>query len=245
MLDAVTQHKLFAAITSIARLRRFTEIHVYAVWDFICLLKALQRKLTSQQLLWSPPINPLGCYLVNTLIAEEESDCIEQRYLSHFALYLEAMQQCGADIRPITQFIARIRPQQSLAALLDIHPLPEAAERFVHDTFAILEKAPHAIAASLAFAREQITSNMFSQLLNTLTPPADTGYSLQLFKIYLQRHIELDSGQHSQQSQRLVATLCGADDSKWQEALAVARFSLQSRLQLLDGIYQQIMAVDK
>ncbi len=244
LVDAIAHHKLFRAITSIARLRRFTEIHVYAVWDFICLLKALQRKLTSQHLFWSPPINPLGCYLVNSLVAEEESDCIEHNhYLSHFELYLQAMQQCGADIRGIRQFIANIHPEQSLASLLVSNNLPKPAQGFIQDTFEIIEKESHVIAASLAFAREQITSTMFTQLLNTFEPPEDSSYSLQLFRLYLQRHIELDSGQHSQQSQRLVATLCGSDKCKWDEVLEAAWFSLNSRLQLLDGIYHQVMEI--
>ncbi len=244
LVDAIAHHKLFGAITSIARLRRFTEIHVYAVWDFICLLKALQRKLTSQHLLWSPPVNPLGCYLVNTLVAEEESDCIENNhYLSHFELYLEAMRQCGADTSGIRQFIASIYPEQSLISLLATNNLPKPAQRFIQDTFEIIEKESHAIAASLAFAREQITSNMFTRLLNTIESPKDPSCSLHLFKVYLQRHIELDSSQHSQQSQRLVATLCGSDKCKWDEVLEAAWFSLHSRLQLLDGIYYQVMEI--
>ncbi len=240
LVDGITQHKLFGAINSIARLRRFTEIHVYAVWDFICLLKALQRKLTSQHLFWSPPNNPLSCYLVNTLVAEEESDCIENhRYSSHFELYLQAMQQCGADIHGIRQFIASIHPDQSLASLLAINNLPKPAQRFIQDTFEITEKESHFIAASLAFARELITSSMFTQLLNAIEPLDDSSYSLQLFKLYLKRHIERDSGQ----AQRLITTLCGSDTGNWDEVLEAAWFSLNSRLQLLNGIYREIMEI--
>src|SRR5262249_25275144 len=93
---AITGHPALQSIHAMAHLALFSEIHVFCVWDFMALLKALQRKLTHTQILWLPPRNHLGCHLVNTLLAEEESDhTADGRYLSHFELYLEAMEQCG------------------------------------------------------------------------------------------------------------------------------------------------------
>ncbi|MEI8319475.1 MAG: DUF3050 domain-containing protein, partial [Planctomycetia bacterium] len=39
-------HSIYAMFDSPARLRRFLEHHVFAVWDFQSLLVALQQKLT-------------------------------------------------------------------------------------------------------------------------------------------------------------------------------------------------------
>ena len=104
--NAITRHPTLRSIHAMAHLARFAEIHVFAVWDFMSLLKALQRKLTHTQILWQPPKDHLGCHLVNTLLAEEESDhAADGRYLSHFELYLEAMTQCGADTSGITAFM--------------------------------------------------------------------------------------------------------------------------------------------
>ena len=47
------RHPLPQAITSIADLRLFMEHHVFAVWDFMLLLKSLQQHL-------APPVSP-GC----------------------------------------------------------------------------------------------------------------------------------------------------------------------------------------
>ena len=118
LVTAVNQHSVFTHINSIPRLRRFAEIHVYAVWDFMALLKALQRHLTSTAILWTPPQNHLGCHLVNSLLAEEESDTVfDGRYQSHFELYLQAMHECGANTDPINAFIQHIRHQSMAIAL--------------------------------------------------------------------------------------------------------------------------------
>ncbi len=237
----VCQHPVFVDINSIQQLRRFVEIHVFIVWDFICLLKALQRQLSSTELFWTPPHNHLGCYLVNSLVAEEESDNLgNHRYLSHFELYVQAVQECDANTQAIETFISCIRGQVSLeAAFLQSHvPLP--AQDFVRDTFSVIRKNSHQLAASLAFARENITSGMFSSLLHHLSQEEPT-HSLKCFIQYFQRHIELDSDKHNQQAQLLVIELCGKDKNKWREATETAVFSLQSRLRLLDEIHAQIL----
>ena len=244
---AVTGHPVTQSIHSMANLARFAEVHVFAVWDFMCLLKALQNKLTCTNMVWLPPGDHLGCHLVNALLAEEESDCIaDGRYLSHFELYLEAMEQCGANTSGITAFIQGVKQGVSLAELLIQIDIPLPARQFVQDTFHVIGKAVHEIAASFAYAREHITSGMFANILAPIAAATVTHhYSVGQFIYYFQRHIELDGGKHSTQSKTLVANLCGTDTQKWQEATHVAMFSLQSRLRLLDGIAAYIGVEDK
>jgi len=236
--NAITRHPALRSIHTMAHLARFSEIHVFAVWDFMSLLKALQRKLTHTQILWLPPSDHLGCHLVNTLLAEEESDhTADGRYLSHFELYLEAMRQCGADTSGITAFMQDIQKGMSLPELLMQTYVPSAARQFVQDTFHVIGQNTHEIAASFAYAREHITSGMFANILAPIAKAAVTNdYSVDQFIYYFQRHIELDGDKHSTQSKTLVANLCGADAKKWQEATDTAIFSLKSRLRLLDGI---------
>jgi hypothetical protein len=238
---AIAQHQVFQSIDSIEKLCQFSEIHVFAVWDFMCLLKELQRKLTRSSLFWLPPENHLGCHLVNTLIAEEESDQLgDNYYTSHFELYLSAMQQCGANTDAISTFIHDIRQDLRLDTLLAQPYIPYAAKRFVADTFTVIAREAHAVAASFAFARENITGGMFSAILQHIVP-TEKKYLIDQFVHYFQRHIDLDDGKHSEQSKILVANLCGSDEKKWQEAKDTALFSLNSRLQLLDGIHAYIM----
>src|SRR5258705_507957 len=52
-LEALEHHSLYRELTSLARIRCFLEHHVFAVWDFMSLIKGLQRQLTRVETPWS------------------------------------------------------------------------------------------------------------------------------------------------------------------------------------------------
>src|SRR5690349_11101510 len=84
---------LYDSMQSLPDLRRFMEHHVYAVWDFMSLLKALQRELTCVQVPWVPGARPALRRLINEIVLEEESDVdLQGQSISHFELYVRAME---------------------------------------------------------------------------------------------------------------------------------------------------------
>ena len=58
------------------------------------------------------------------------------------------------------------------------------------------------------------------------------------FKYYIERHIEVDGGHHSQLALEMVAELCGTDEQKWEEASKASLKALQVRSLLWDAIIE-------
>jgi hypothetical protein len=87
---------LYAKVKTIEDLQSFLENHVFAVWDFMSLLKALQSKLTCTTTPWFATANPETRYLINEIVVAEESDLtIDGRRQSHYEMYIEAMKDWG------------------------------------------------------------------------------------------------------------------------------------------------------
>lgn len=238
--QSLLDHPLYLRMQSIDALRVFMQHHVFAVWDFMSLLKALQLQLCSVSVPWLPPINREGCRLVNEIVLAEESDEDGSGgFASHFDLYYQSMQGCGADTRQIDQFLLGLGQGLKIQAALQVSSVPASVRDFVQHTFEVIEGDDLcAIASAFAFGREDLLPDLFRQIVEQLS--ATQGTNLDAFKYYLERHIDLDGDQHGPMAGRLVEFLCGDDPVHWQAAEAAAVGALEARLQLWNGIEQAV-----
>jgi hypothetical protein len=227
----LTTHPLYAAIRTEDQLRRFMQTHVFAVWDFMSLLKALQNKLTCTAVPWVPSAFPESRRFINEIVLGEESDQFEGRAISHFELYLEAMAEAGADTSAIHATLAASDP-------LTTEGIPAAARAFITTTFDIIHQDnTAAMAAAFTFGREDVIPDIFRELVRDLN---QRGSNLGKFVWYLERHIEVDGEDHGPLSLRMVADLCGDDPALWEQAAATAEAAIEARLTLWDGILAAI-----
>jgi hypothetical protein len=215
------------------------EHHVYAVWDFMSLLKALQRAVTCIDVPWIPRGDPAARRFINEIVLDEESDKVSlsgepPAPTSHFDLYLHAMTRVGADTTSIHELLKRVREGQVLGVALTEAPVPDAARRFVRTTMDVVNtNRPHAIAAAFTFGREQAIPAMFLPIVEALDAADDRTDTL---ITYLKRHIEMDGNDHGPLALRLLAGLCGDNPSSWDESTSVAIAALQARKGLWDGV---------
>jgi len=237
----IVEHKAYAQINSMEDLRIFMEQHIYAVWDFMSLLKSLQKNLTCVETPWVPKGDAATRFLINEIVVGEESDVDEDGFrTSHFELYLKAMKQSGADTGVIESFIHTLLQKGDLEDAFKTAEVPESAREFMRFTFkSIYSNKPHVLAAIFTFGREDLIPDMFMSIIEDVHN--DVPEQISTFKYYLERHIEVDGDHHSHLAMQMTALLCGEDELLWQEAEAAVIQALQMRIQLWDGVYDAII----
>ena len=214
------------------------QYHIFAVWDFMSLLKALQNNLTCVAVPWFPTGSADTRFLINEIVVGEESDVDSTGIRkSHFELYLDAMRQCGADTRLIEKFIAVLKATNNFTTAYNSSAAPPEARAFVDFTFEIIRSnKAYLQSAIFTFGREDLIPGMFMSMVNDINKKIPG--SISIFKYYLERHIEVDGGHHSHLALQMTANLCGSNEQYWKEAEDAVIASLQKRIQLWDGAYK-------
>lgn len=235
----VLGHGVYHRLDSLAQVRAFQENHVFAVWDFMSLLKSLQIKLTRVSLPWLPSGPTASRRLINEIVLVEESDELGEGWISHFELYLDGMERTGADTGPVRAFLALLGEGVAVAEAADRARIPRAAADFMAVTWSIIESAPlHCQAAAFAFGREDLIPEMFEQVVRI----PDAEGRLSVFKDYLARHIEVDGEQHTPMAMQMLIDLCGEDQDKWAECAGTVNEALRARVALWDAIEARLPA---
>jgi hypothetical protein len=238
---ALLQHSLYNKIKNIEDLHHFLEGHVYAVWDFMSLLKALQSQLTCTITPWFATKNPETRYLINEIVLAEETDLtLDGRHLSHFEMYLEAMNDCGANTNEIKHFLKGVLDTRNIFVAIKQSHLHTGIKNFLDFTFRVIEEGkPHRIAAAFTFGREDLIPGMFTAILKNFQQNfPDTNLNKLIY--YFERHIELDNDDHGPKALQMVTELCENDPVKWEEVEEIAILALEKRIQLWDAIEEQL-----
>ena len=232
---ALLDHPLPHSLRTPEAVRGFMEAHVFAVWDFMSLLKRLQRDLTGLGHPWTPPARAAHARLINEIVLAEESDEDSLGgHVSHFELYLAAMGQCGASTGAIRTFLAALADGAPPARALDAAGVPAHVAAFVSFTLSLAaEGTTEEVAAAFFHGREDIIPDMFRALLDALDGAQHPSDRL---RYYLSRHIHLDGDAHGPAARVLVESLCAGDPARAARAAAAADASVQARIRLWDGV---------
>ena len=234
-------HPLYKMMKSQEDLQVFMEHHVYAVWDFMSLVKKLQVDLTTTTLPWVPPTMPSAGRLINEIVWGEETDINKDGVpMSHFEMYLESMEQVGASTSAMNHFLSTISESSSIQQHIASAELPNYIKEFLKFTFEVIESnKTHVVAAVFTFGREDLIPDMFIEMIKNIDNDSDLDLSHLIY--YLERHVEVDSGEHGPMALKMIQELCGDDPVKWEEALVASKTALNHRIALWNGIADLIL----
>ncbi len=244
-------HPLYASVRTLDDLRGFMEHHVYSVWDFMSLLKFLQRDVAPAAVPWMPTgdaAETSAQRFINEIVLGEETDdglpdaAGKATFVSHFDLYIGAMEEVGADTRPVRAFLKAVK-KHGIEKALKTAKIPEPSREFMQTTFDFLAtEKTHVVAAAFALGREQVIPGMFRALLADMKISKKTA---PLFHYYLERHIHLDDEFHGPLSLRLLGQLCGDNEHKRRAAAKAGRKAIEARITLWDGVRSVLHASKK
>ena len=243
--DQLKSHSLYSTLSNMDDVAVFMEKHVFAVWDFMSLLKSLQNHLTNVNVPWTPKGDGATARFINEIVMAEESDINELGVpMSHYEMYLDAMAQVGANTSAIGLFVNAIENRDSLETAAKRIDLEIPILEFIQFTMGVVNSnKPHCIASAFTFGREDVIPDMFLEIVSqSQTQDNDKTYGKLLY--YLNRHIELDGDEHGPISLKMVAELCGEEANKWEEVLETAKEALKFRLKLWDHITDTILKLN-
>ena len=230
-------HPIYAEVVSVEDLKRFMEDHVFAVWDFMSLLKRLQQDLTCTKVPWFPADNARAARLINDIVIGEETDVDpDGSYVSHLDLYLRAMADVGASTRQFDAFRSLARVGTSVEPAMVRTGVPPHVQAFVAHTMMLAKSAStEEVLAAFFYGREDIIPEMFSRLLKTLHGARHGNERLRHFIYYIDRHIELDGDSHGPMGRELLEGLVADSPERHQRALHAACNSIRARIKLWDA----------
>jgi hypothetical protein len=243
--NQLKSHPLYSTLSNMDDVAIFMEKHVFAVWDFMSLLKALQNHLTNVNVPWTPKGGGATARFINEIVMAEESDINELGIpMSHYEMYLDAMHQVKADTSAIKLFVNAIENGNSIETAAKRIDLEAPILEFIQFTMEVVSSnKPHCIASAFTFGREDVIPDMFLEIVSqSQTQDNDKTDGKLLY--YLNRHIELDGDEHGPISLKMVAELCGEDTTKWEEVLETAKDALKFRLKLWDHITEAIVQLN-
>src|SRR3981081_670299 len=235
-------HPVYAEVASVEDLRRFMEDHIFAVWDFMSLLKRLQQDLTCTKVPWFPAENTKAARLINDIVIGEETDVDpDGSYVSHLDLYLQAMADIGASTLQFDRFRSLVLLGVPVEVALTRIGAPSHVQAFVAHTMALANSgSTEEVLAAFFYGREDIIPEMFRRLLDTLYGAKHNSDRLRHFIYYIDRHIELDGDSHGPMGRELLEDLLANSPHRVEQARCAAGSSIEARIRLWNGTLSKL-----
>lgn len=237
-------HQIYHSIITPSDLKTFMEHHVFAVWDFMSLVKRLQRDLTSTNLVWESKEYKVATRMINEIILGEESDDItDEGYISHFELYKKAMNEVNAEKKQINCLTDSLKqyhePNKILKYLSTQTCTNEDVKKFISETFkVIIDKSTSFNLGYFYYGREHAIPPMFQKLHDSICVNRNT--PCPNMKKYLIRHIQVDSESHAPMSEIMMKEVSNGDETEEKEMIIGGIYAIENRIDFWTNILNKM-----
>ena len=237
--NKLRNHSLYSKIKDVDDLNIFSNAHVYAVWDFMSLLKFLQINLTSISIPWFPSKNTTTAKLINEIVAGEETDEDQEgQPVSHFEMYIDSIEEFGLNTSELINNLNTLNNIETIDKDIEKLDIKSYVKDFLKFTFSVIKRGKiHEVASVFTFGREDLIPDMFIPLIEGINSENN---DLNKLIYYFKRHIEVDGDMHGPMSMEMLSYLCNNDPSKISESALIAEKALLARISLWDGIENEI-----
>jgi len=237
--NRLRNHSLYSKIKDVDDLKIFSNAHVYAVWDFMSLLKFLQINLTSISIPWFPSKNTTTAKLINEIVAGEETDEDQEgQPVSHFEMYIDSIEEFGLNTSEIINNLNTLNNIETIDKDIEKLNIKSYVKDFLKFTFSVIKRGKiHEVASVFTFGREDLIPDMFIPLIEGINSENN---DLNKLIYYFKRHIEVDGDMHGPMSMEMLSYLCNNEPSKISESALIAEKALLARISLWDGIENEI-----
>ena len=136
---------------------------------------------------------------------------------SHFEMYLDSMNEIGANTNKIENLIELVKQGKDIFRIIQNHEISDEIKDFLNFTFSVIKNNKvHVTAAVFTFGREDLIPNMFIEIVRKIKLE---NKSVESLIYYLERHIEMDGDHHGPMAMNMIESLCENNDNKIKEAL--------------------------
>ncbi len=235
-------HKLYERVSDENALRTFVEHHVICVWSYSFLLRNIYQELVSV----IHPLNSQGqkeaIRLISEIILDEE---VEEQHdgslMSHMEVYMEAMQDLGADLGPIVTFFDMQDAGADWQDALEAAEFSPAITEYARCIGSFFKRPLHERAAILFYEGEPYIPDQFLSKLGLLSSKHRTHRLLD----YFERHIEGLKRPGFSAAGRLVEIFCGDSDAFNEAAEKAAECAMKARIEFWNQVGLEIKTPDQ
>ncbi len=234
-LLSLERHKVFDQLLSNEDLQLFMSWHVFSVWTYMSIIKRLQLEFTCTCLPWTPYRSAKSAHLINKIVSENESiDLANNTYLSHFELYLCAMEEIGANTFSIRTFVDLIAANMPLQDALKISNSPPAIEEFVlTNTHIAISGSVEEVLGCMIYAHEYIFPKSF---IHSSAGSALSRFAEEKFSLYLKMCCSTDPHQRHLDITNLLIEQTNGNESCLKTCLDAALGAIKRQANLWDSL---------